>query len=530
MFHYPYEVCSKENTDFTDRMVQESQDLSFNNIEAKSVCLNCNRKRLSTVSKLKMAWQRKGGESIVHTISQTNDIPPICFLTAMLHAPRWQHGAKNYYHCSSARSNNPIKLVKLSSCTPGRCTAKPQRPCFNQKYVEMTAKAFNETANCFGFSSRYSKENLFALMNHESSFVLNQRAVSNEGEKENTARCYGQIKHPIIVDTNKYIHYGNEDPNWDKYHKIYRDVRSRCPNIAKRATSFNKCQTWNKMSRQQFIRCMTKNASKTAKACQTSQDPYSCLFYTLYNVRRNEVAYQNITKAEFNRRQKELQAIQRSIKKEDISPAQKRLKLSQFKQMAKDFKWPIALNEILLFKGYISPRTGGKTVYKEYLFRSTKEMYQLFSNINYNPKEVAVKKSAIFNEDQLKWTFLHLAHNGGVSVINSHFLEFMKYIKKHRINPKNRHHKAFFIKGNLIRTHRLAHELKGYAIYSKRKVVNAKEVAKFMQNINKDLKNISNPFLIKNRLKNLAVKNNLDSIQVAALAKEVRERCPDKIF
>ena len=540
-FHYPYEVCSKENVGFTGRMVQESQGFSFNNTQAKTVCFNCARKRKKTTSLkitwpnngLKITWPGKETELIMQTANKTNDIPSLCFLSSVLHTSTgaiWEPGERGYYHCSSAGAKNPVKRVKLSNCSSGHCTAQPQRPCFNEDYVQMTAKAFNETANCFGFSSREDKEKLFALMNHESSFVLNKRATSRKNKKLNTARCYGQIKHPIIIDINRYVHFGKEHVHWHKYHKIYQNFFNKCPDMAKKVTGFNGCRNQNKTSTQ-FVSCMAETVSERAAECQTSQNPYSCLFYTLYNVKRNEIAYQDQIEQETDRQQRILLRLKEKIKQANISSLQKKQKLRELEQMAKDFKWPIALNEILLFRGYISSKKpGGEKVYREYLFRNVQEIYELFSHVNYNPEEIAVKKTAIFNEDQLKWTFLHLAHNGGTSVIHTHFPQFIKHIKAHRINPKNRHHKAFFKKGGVIRIHRLVREFRDYATRNKKKVVNADELANFVQKINRDLKKISDPVLVKNKLNGLSVKNRLDSIQIAAFARKVRETCPGKIF
>ncbi len=530
-FHYPYEKCSRENASFTDRIVQESQDFSFHNTQAKTVCFNCIQKKQGAAFLPKDNRENSEGELIMRTVSKANDISPLCFLSSMLRASKgaiWNPGEKSYYHCNSSRARNPMRLVKLSSCSSGRCIAKPQRPCLNEDYVRMTAKAFNETADCFGFSSRKSKEALFALMNHESSFVLNKRA-STSRNNPNTARCYGQIKHPIIIDINKYIHYGAGESNWVQYHQIYKDVSSRCPNMTKKIIGFNGCQTRGKTS-SQFVRCMAKDKSAKAAECQTSQDPYSCLFYTLYNVKRNEVAYYNQLIEEVNRQRNALQKLQNQIKHSTISLAKKKQKLKELKQMEKDFEWPIAFNEILLLRGHISSKAGGEKVYREFLFKNTKEMYELFSHINYRLEDVNIKKTPVFDANQLKWMFLHLAHNGGTSVINNHFPEFMKYVKKHRINSKNRHHKAFFTKGGIIRTHRLVREFQSYTVRNKHKIHNANEVALFIQKISTDLKKLSNPKVVKDRLGSLTMKNKLDAIQVAAFAKEVKETCPKKVF
>ena len=78
-FHYPYEKCSRENASFTERMVQESQDFSFHNTQAKTVCFNCTQKKQNVGFSSKTNRQDSEGELIMRTVSKANDIPSLCF-------------------------------------------------------------------------------------------------------------------------------------------------------------------------------------------------------------------------------------------------------------------------------------------------------------------------------------------------------------------------------------------------------------------------------------------------------------------
>ena len=154
-----------------------------------------------------------------------------------------------------------------------------QRPCLSKDYIRMTAKAFNETANCFGFNSKEDKEQLFALMNHQSSFFLNKKA------KDKAAGCYGQLGNIHIANINSYIY----DPSIHKeYHKIYQDVVKKCPHIINKINLLSRCQELSK-NIHAYRKCLLKEPHSDALMCQTSQDPYSCLFYTLYNIKKYEL-------------------------------------------------------------------------------------------------------------------------------------------------------------------------------------------------------------------------------------------------
>ena len=76
----------------------------------------------------------------------------------------------------------------------------------------MTATAFHEMANCFELSPE-DRRTVFALLSHESSFILNARS---QDKKEGT-RCYGAIAGSTFQTMNKYI-YTRDNNIKDSYH------------------------------------------------------------------------------------------------------------------------------------------------------------------------------------------------------------------------------------------------------------------------------------------------------------------------
>ena len=526
----PYEKCNKENSLFTNRIVSDSQVFSNPNMEAKSLCLKCELE--SHGVGIGMLWLKKFMQK--DKTQQSNNIPESCFLSSMLKSAKgsiWRPWEKNYYHCSSRQADKPVPIIKYD-CLLGKCTAKPQRPCLNQNYVQMTTKAFNETANCFGYTSKKDKEKLFALMNHESSFILNKRAAPIKGQ-ENEARCYGQIKHAVITDIGRWMHYGQSNKYWKKYHQIAQDVSTQCPQLYKKVANNNNCL--NSRNVETFRKCMKSAHSKNKAICHTSQDAYSCLFYTMYNTKRNEIAYHNHIKFYAQQEQKNIQDLLDSVNKENIPLVQKKQKIKKLKQMAKDFKWPIKLNEIAIFEGSIVAPNGTQRK-KNYFFYNIKQMYELLSNMNYHSTKWEVKKNKLFNEDELKWTFLYLAHNGGISLIQEHFPEFIRHIKTHRINLTKKSHRENLKKSRTIKMHVLAKEIKNYiAVYHKehpdgRKIYRAKELASFITKVNRDIKHVRDPYIINNRVSNLTTQARLKVADMSNFTKEVGRICPKPIF
>ena len=131
----------------------------------------------------------------VPSITETQPliIPDICFYAGMLRSTNLNN---SYYQCP--KPSTPANQADSS---------KQNAPCLTEDYLKMTAQAFNETADCFGFTDK-EKKDLFATINHESAYMLNIR--SNTG-----AICYGQITNRLFQNLNKFI-YARNDRTWEK--------------------------------------------------------------------------------------------------------------------------------------------------------------------------------------------------------------------------------------------------------------------------------------------------------------------------
>ena len=227
---YPYEKCNWKNKSFTDRLIQESQDFSSYQTEAQTPCTDCvknntqnNRSSLDLIH-----------NGMMHSVTKPNDIPDICFLAATLRGSSKNfQGLSRYYYCPNANTHKRTNKYKPE---PKKPSMLPRRPCLDKNYISMTAKAFNEMTNCFGYTGKKDKERLFSLMNHESAFLLNVRPLGG------TARCYGQMQNAAIIDIQSFIHYGHKVDQFQPYLKIYKDALKNCPYLTGKIVKTSACK------------------------------------------------------------------------------------------------------------------------------------------------------------------------------------------------------------------------------------------------------------------------------------------------
>ena len=155
----------------------------------------------------------------------------------------------------------------------------PRRACLNRDYVYLTARAFNKTAECFGFN-KSQKEIIFKLFNHESAFLHNIKSPTG-------AKCYGQLTTVSIKEINKQIYFSNSK-NPLPYSYIFNEVINRCPGLQKAVLN---PQIYEPVkSGQKSIRAFNAMVSRLSISCKITQNPYSCLFYAFYNIRKNSAA------------------------------------------------------------------------------------------------------------------------------------------------------------------------------------------------------------------------------------------------
>ena len=142
----------------------------------------------------------------------------------------------------------------------------------------MTYKAFHYMADCFGFSRYKDKKHLFALLNHESSFILNNRS-------ERGARCYGQLTLETANEINKRIYLSNNvHHHWKS--RIYKEALDKCPSLPENVHIPDSVRPKGS-GKERKENNFRKVQRKYTMTCRLTQHAPTCLFYTMYNIKMN---------------------------------------------------------------------------------------------------------------------------------------------------------------------------------------------------------------------------------------------------
>ncbi len=322
------------------------------------------------------------------TQEKSESIADICFFSGML---RSHHIQMKHYHCNNKNDINPPKAKN----------AKEGRPCFTEDYVKMTAQAFNEVADCFNLSTK-EKYDFFATFNHESAFNLNVKSGSG-------ARCYGQITFGTYNSMRQYISPEHDEDHHSGYHNIYAKAKDRCPNLEEK-----------------LIHPKNKEEPKSAPlSCSLTQDPYSCFFYSMYNIKRHMLALESNYNDEPSL--SDTGKIYIENIEEDFFIEQK------FK---KKF---IGYNDIVTVEGVATDSVTGKIPIDEiWILVNDTDAYNIFhKKLSYNKDNLTVKKLKLFNPTELKKHFVHTAHNGGHTYVKGRFEQFMVDLKEEIVTAQN---------------------------------------------------------------------------------------------
>ncbi len=490
-----YETCNWKNKDFTNRIIREAYQ--YCPLDEKDNFSQCAKHKPSMVPfcqntpcKSNILTELKDLKKVVFTeYTSSNQIPKECFFASQaLGVNLWPAEKYTYYYCHSSQSHKTLPKMEFHSCKSEgeNCKLKTQKtpqaagvrlanrpPCLNHQYIHLISRAFNQITDCFGFTSKKEKERLFALFHHESRFLLNKVEEYDEDGKirESTNRCFGQMKNDFISGLNRYIYFGDRDrekdknkprvSGWYKYGDIYKKAKMACPFLEQtlipkpgdlKDTAIGPENTFEK----------AHEDNKQAMICKTSQDPYSCLFYSVYNAKVNlKNMFDNLRKME----------------QTTIHPSwQARLK----QKMPQSTKY----NEMFLITGITRNPEGKRIVLRRFLRDS--------SNPGITPENSQIKKVSLFkNEDELIWAFVLYAHNGGGTVVTIRFSEFIKTLKAKITNPdckKNpvcNRYRASVLKGRGLSTSFLHKEFAKYAV--EEGITNHEELSQFMEKINRDM-------------------------------------------
>ena len=334
-----YEACNWKNNAYTQRVIDETSNYCTAGSTAWPACLNkelllscrVDPFQISDFSQIKELQKTVMTDARIYT-KKDNEIPKACFLASAVmglnqYPPetssyQYCHSSKSYETCKSMTFKN--KKLKEEICNPNqppnKSNIRNRPPCLDDRYIDLTAKVFNKVADCFDFTNKKDKERLFALFHHESRFLLNkieeppctqscrvkqngeekcnmdcQRKKIASGEVKSTAHCFGQLHNKTIKTLNQYINFP-DDPafrNILKYPQIYESAEEKCPFLKKAVipspSSLEGTSLWPTDT---FFKA--HDPFKENIICKTSQDPYSCLFYSIYNIKVNLQSISNI--------------------------------------------------------------------------------------------------------------------------------------------------------------------------------------------------------------------------------------------
>ena len=478
-----YETCNWKNKAFTQRIINEAYQ--YCPLDEKDDLSRCVTPRPYFMTSF--CHTPACSDSIVDEIADIkkitfteqvshNHIPKECFLASqVLGVHLWPAEKYTYYYCHSSQSNQTLPKMEFYGCKSNgeACRLKtPQNtktteatlanrpPCLNHQYIHLISRAFNQVTDCFGFTSKREKEKLFTLFHHESRFLLNkvEEYDSDDRVMHSTNRCFGQMKNDFIEDLNKYIYFGDRDKKgprssiWYKYGDIYKEAIKTCPFLKQVVTPMPVYLKGTAISPENTFGKAHIPRQK-AMICKTSQDPNSCLLYSVFNAKINLTLM-------FDNLRKHSDTITHS-------------------------SWP----------GSIKQKVPETIKYNEMLAVTTHNEEGRFIRDSANPdiayNNVSIKKIPLFkNEEELIWTFVLYAHNGGRTVITRQFIGFMSQLKEKITTPDckkdpvcNRHRNSV-LKGEGLKTSVLYREFASYAV--EKKIENHGELSQFMNKINRD--------------------------------------------
>ncbi len=246
---------------------------------------------------------------------------------------------------------------KANGCNRG--ASHPRRPCLNEEYASLTAKAFNDVAKCLDVPLDLA----FSILHHEARFLLNNESARG-------ALCHAQVTGNAVADFNTFV---DNEPNYPSMKELLpENIAAKCPDQWKH-----------------FKKVNTKYKSKPPKRfevktdydrCKLNLNPYTCFFYGLSYI-----------KILINKTEKTIQ--------------------NNYIEIAE------SIHSIMIFK-------------------DDKEKERVEKRQN---KKLKTKKIKIFpDENNLKKIVITAGYNGGTSVPDKLFKDFMTDIKKQLSNPENK--------------------------------------------------------------------------------------------
>ena len=324
-----------------------------------------------------------------------NDVPLECFFAGAVRGANLYNAGQNFYYCEKD-SNQPGNMSVKDDRGKKRVIS-PRRACLNRHYIHLTAIAFNKTADCFGYD-KTKKESIFNLLNHESSFLHNIKSPTG-------AKCYGQLTKSAINEINKQIYFRDTNSPYP-YSFIYDEVIQRCPGL-KNVILNHEISASIEQGGKKSLKKFQSIVSNSPISCPITQNPYSCLFYAFYNIKKNFIAIET-----------QLQSPTSLFGGQNNVPA-------PFKEM---FFLPIPLNAM----------TGVTTAAgRELVFWDDSELWSALKN---RPLENLsnIRRLPLFaNEEEVQELFSFWTYNGGISITLKYMTQFIQQLKRSIAAPCN---------------------------------------------------------------------------------------------
>ena len=298
----PYEQCDWKNKEWTEQLVQESENFLT---EADCPTATCNTNGKDTAY-----TQNADNSTTIQPTQEALKIPPACFLVSAVHSVAKPPGQikdeegnyyANYYYCDSRDDKKTKRKFTIENPEGKKTAINPRPPCLNKDYIMMTYHAFHNMADCFKFSPE-EKKSLFTLFNHESHFILNQKSHTG-------ARCYGQLTSVAFTEINKRIYVSDQSDRFES--SLYKEFKENCPDLLDRVLIPDKIRngiTDNSWQKGRYKKGPLKghkykgkfdsfddnyNQVRTAAqnmSCPLTRDANTCFFYAMYNMKINQKA------------------------------------------------------------------------------------------------------------------------------------------------------------------------------------------------------------------------------------------------
>lgn len=377
----PFETCDKMRTDFTDRVVQQHYGVyPVVDSSQTEACIDCLFQQAVNADEDLNAFRQT--QKYFSEEVEESKIPFICFFSSAVRASskRGSRGSKHYYYCDSALSNRISLMEGEFNPSKGRNNKYyARRVCLSEDYTRITYNAFHYMSHCMGFEKLEDRKQLFALYNHESSFIVNNRS-------ETGARCYGQLTSGTMSFMDRHLRY-----NTPKYSRILAEALKRCPDLNKKVLA------------PRFQNIRSNNVG--GKTCRTTQHPNTCFFYSMLFIKDNSMQLE----AKMN-------APDRSFPINADPQLAHRLK--------KDFLLPIRHKEVLVVKGLVTRKGVQREV--DWIFKNDYELYTTFKKLGYTRTNLLVKKVRIYKDVDTRWLAIHTAYNGGQAILTKYFPNFIE--------------------------------------------------------------------------------------------------------